>query len=120
VSEKPTILVVEDDDDCRAVLQDLLELNGYEVRTCRDARHAVVAARAQRPALMLVDYMMPDESGAWVVRTLRQAGVDVPVVVTTGSHEGRAEAEALGLRSLEKPFDVNRLLEMVQSLIPPA
>lgn len=117
---RPTILVVEDDDDCRAVLQDLLELNGYQVRTCPDARHAVDAARAECPALMLVDYMMPDRSGAWVVRTLREGGLDVPVVVTTGSTQGRAEAEALGLRSLEKPFDVARLLELVRSLVPQA
>jgi FixJ family two-component response regulator len=66
---------------------------------------------------MLLDYLMPDQSGAWVVRRLREAGVDVPVVVTTGSNEGRAEAEALGLRSLEKPFDVTRLLDLVQSLV---
>ena len=117
VRDRPTILVVEDDDDCRAVLQDLLELSGYEVRTCPDARHAIEAARAERPALMLVDYVMPDQSGAWVVRTLRENGVDVPVVVTTGSNEGRAEAEALGLRSLEKPFDVTRLLDLVHSLV---
>ena len=116
----PTILVVEDDDDCRAVLQDLLELNGYQVRTCPDARRALDAARAERPALMLVDYMMPDRSGAWVVRTLREEGIEVPVVVTTGSTQGRAEAEALGLRSLEKPFDVTRLLQLVRSLVPQA
>jgi CheY-like chemotaxis protein len=123
VAERPTILVVEDDDDCRTVLQDLLELSGYSVRTCPDAHHAVAAARAATPALLLVDYLMPDADGGWVVRTLRDAGgalARVPIVLTTGSNEGRMIAEELGVRSLEKPFDVNRLLELVQALVPKA
>ena len=49
---------------------------------------------------------------------LRAAGLGrVPVVLTTGSNEGREEAERLGVRSMEKPFDVNRLLELVRSLV---
>ncbi len=123
MADRPTILVVEDDDDCRTVLQDLLELNGYAVRTCPDAHHAVEAAKASTPALLLVDYMMPDADGGWVVRTLRECGgalARVPVVLTTGSNEGRTIAEKLGVHSLEKPFDVNRLLEMVQALVPRA
>jgi CheY-like chemotaxis protein len=123
VDDRPTILVVEDDADCRSVLQDLLELNGYTVRTCSDARHAVAAARAATPALMLVDFMMPDADGGWVVRTLRETSSElarVPVVLTTGSHEGREIAEQLGVVSLEKPFDVTRLLELVKSLVPSA
>ena len=118
MAEKPSILIVEDDEDCRTVLQDLLEMSGYRVVTCPDAHHALDAARSQQPALMLVDYMMPDENGAWVVGKLREEGIDVPVVLTSGSSAGREIAESLGVRSLEKPFDVQRLLELVQSLVP--
>ena len=123
MADRPIILVVEDDADCRSVLQDLLELNGYLVQTCPDAHHAVAAARASTPALMLVDFMMPDADGGWVVRTLRESSgalARVPVVLTTGSHEGRQIAERLGVPSLEKPFDVARLLELVQALVPKA
>jgi CheY-like chemotaxis protein len=122
-SDRPTILVVEDDDDTRTVLQDLLELNGFRVRTCQDARHAIEAARAEPPALMLIDYLMPDGDGAFVVRALREGGgapAKVPVVFATGSAEGRDEAQRLGVRSLEKPFDVNRLLDLVRSMVPTA
>jgi CheY-like chemotaxis protein len=45
VNEKPSVLVVEDDDDCRTVLQDLLEMSGYRVVTCPDARRP-----SRRPA----------------------------------------------------------------------
>ena len=118
MTERPQILIVDDDEDTRTVLQDLLELNGFNVRTSPNARGALEAARTAPPALMLVDYLMPDADGAWVVRELRAAGLGgVPVVLTTGSNEGREQAERLGVRSMEKPFDVNRLLDLVRSLV---
>jgi CheY-like chemotaxis protein len=121
VGELREILIVDDDEDTRLVLQDLLELNGYAVRTSPDARRALEAARAAPPALMLIDYFMPDADGAWVVQELRAAGLGrIPVVLTTGSNEGREQAERLGVPSMEKPFDVNRLLDLVQSLVPGA
>lgn len=118
---KGSILVVEDDDDCRAVLSDLLEMDGYQVVACPNAHHAVEKAKASLPSLVLVDFMMPDADGGWVVRALRAAGgplAEVPVVLTTGSSLGREIAERLGVRSLEKPFDVNRLLDLVRALVP--
>ena len=121
VADGRQILIVDDDEDTRTVLQDLLELNGYAVRACPDARRAVDAACSLPPALMLVDYFLPDANGTWVVQRLRDAGLgQVPVVLTTGSNEGREEAERLGVRSMEKPFDVSRLLELVKMLVPGA
>ena len=123
MNERPTILIVEDDEDCRLVLQDLLELNGFTVQTCPDAHHAVDAVRQRPPALMLIDYQMPDANGAWVVRTLREGGgapARVPVVFTTGSSDGRDEATLLGVQSLDKPFDVSRLVQLVRTLVPDA
>jgi len=121
MSERPSILVVEDDDDCRNVLADVLEMSGYSVLSCGEARRAVEMAREHRPALVLVDFMMPDADGGWVVRSLRAEGGDlagVPVVLTTGSSAGREIADSLGVPSLEKPFDVNRLLQLVHALAP--
>ena len=118
--ERPEILIVEDDDDTRMVLQDLLELSGFIVRTCPDARRALDAARERLPSLMLVDYYMPDADGAFVVRSLREEGLKVPVVLTTGANEGREQAARLGIPSIEKPYDVNRLLQLVRSLVPEA
>ena len=121
VSDRPAILVVEDDDDCRSVLVDLLEMSGYSVISCGEAHRAVQLAREHALALVLVDFMMPDADGGWLVRSLRAEGGDlaeVPVVLTTGSSSGREIAHSLGVRSLEKPFDVNRLLELVHALAP--
>jgi len=119
--DRPSILVVEDDDDCRMVLADLLEMSGYSVISCGEAHRAVELAKQNALALVLVDFMMPDADGGWLVRSLRAQGgslAEVPVVLTTGSSAGREIAESLGVRSLEKPFDMNRLLELVRSLAP--
>jgi CheY-like chemotaxis protein len=119
--EKPSILVVEDDDDCRTVLADLLEMSGYSVISCGEAHRAVELARKSAPALVLVDFMMPDADGGWLVRSLRAEGgalAAVPVVLTTGSTAGREIAESLGVKALEKPFDMNRLLDLVRALAP--
>jgi len=121
MNERPSILVVEDDDDCRTVLVDLLEMSGYSVLSCGEAHRAVEMARQHQPALVLVDFMMPDADGGWLVRSLRAEGgnlADVPVVLTTGSSAGREIAHSLGVRALEKPFDMNRLLELVHPLAP--
>ena len=121
MTDRPSILVVEDDDDCRTVLADLLEMSGYSVISCGEAHRAVELAKETAPALVLVDFMMPDADGGWLVRSLRAQGgalAAVPVVLTTGSIAGREIAESLGVRSLEKPFDMNRLLDLVRSLAP--
>src|SRR3989442_14155359 len=94
MAEGREILIVADDEDTRTVLQDLLELNGYAVRAFPDARRAIDAACALRPALMLVDYFLPDANGAWLVQQLRDAGLwQVPCVLTTGPNTGAEHAE---------------------------
>src|SRR5438105_1143677 len=97
-------------------------MNGYAVHTSPDARQALEAARSSPPPdLILIDYFLPDGDGTRVVEQLRAAGLGaIPVVLTTGSHEGREQAEKMGVRSMEKPFDINRLLELVRSLVPGA
>ena len=78
MGEGRQILIVDDDEDTRMVLQDLLELNGYAVRACPDARRALDAACSARPALMLVDYFLPDANGAWVVQNAQPMGMGGP------------------------------------------
>jgi CheY-like chemotaxis protein len=121
MGEKPVILIVEDDEDCRAVLADLLEVSGYHVVCSGEAHSAVELARRTAPALVLLDYTMPDGDGGWVVRSLRACGGElerVPVVLTTGSMAGKEIAHELGVSALEKPFDVERLLALVRTLAP--
>jgi CheY-like chemotaxis protein len=121
MGDRPVVLIVEDDEDCRMVLADLLEFSGYEVVCSSGAHSAVEMAQRAAPSLVLLDYTMPDGDGGWVVRSLRACGGGlerIPVVLTTGSIAGRQIAHDLGVLSLEKPFDVDRLLDLVRALAP--
>src|SRR5256885_17047086 len=100
--DRPSILVVEDDDDCRMVLADLLEMSGYSVISCGEAHRAVELAKQNALALVLVDFMMPDADGGWLVRSLRAQGgslAERPGVLTTRPRAGRAIGQSVGLRA---------------------
>lgn len=115
-----TILVVEDDLDCRTVLADLLDLSGYAVVCCGDALSALEVARRTPPDLALVDLHLPGRDGSWLVQALRESGPPLstmPLVLTTGSADAREVARGLGITALLKPFDAGVLLDLIGSLV---
>jgi two-component system OmpR family response regulator len=113
----PHILVVEDDPSVRGLLQTLLAAEGYDVSTASDGLAGLVKASNRRPALMLLDVMMPDLGGIRVLEELRSDPemADVPVIVVTGKLEAvPALARELGEDSVfAKPFGVAELLARV-------
>jgi CheY-like chemotaxis protein len=108
--------VVEDDEDVRGLLRDLLDLEGYEVLSATNGRDALAQLRAgARPCLILLDLMMPVMDG-WSFEGERRRDPDlasIPVVVLTGA--GSRNAGGLCVeRVLEKPVDLDTLLPLVQ------
>jgi two-component system alkaline phosphatase synthesis response regulator PhoP len=114
------ILVVEDDPNVRGLLQTLLTAEGYEVVTASDGLAGLGKLADAKPALMLLDLMMPDLGGARVLERLKAdpATADVPVVVLTGKIEAVPELrDALGRDNVFiKPFGVNELLTRVAEI----
>jgi DNA-binding response OmpR family regulator len=116
-SPQPHVLVVEDDPSVRGLLQALLLAEGYDVATASDGLAGLLKASSRRPALILLDLMMPDLGGLRVLDELR---VDpelaaVPVIVVTGMHDAIPKLETeLGANSVfAKPFGVAELLARV-------
>lgn len=111
------VLIVDDDRDIRETLRDLLELEGFPAITARDGAEALERMRRDRPCLVLLDLIMPVMDGAEVFRR-RAADPDlarVPVAVISAvvDLEHRiAPLEAAGF--LEKPVEIERLLELVR------
>lgn len=124
VTAAPRILVVDDTPALLDVIRTCLEEEGYQVRTCLESRYAVALARAEPPDVIMLDVVMPEVSGWEVLAALRQdAGFTrTPVIVCTAYVEealGRL-AELKGpdqhLGLLPKPFEVEELLEVVESV----
>ena len=89
------ILVVDDDEHIRESLVDLLEGEGYSVRTAADGLAALAAWSEKRPDLMLLDVMMPKKSGYDVCREIRKTDAKLPIVMLTAKAE--EVDEVLGL-----------------------
>jgi two-component system alkaline phosphatase synthesis response regulator PhoP len=91
------ILCVEDNPDTQRMLTFLLTHAGYEVITADDGLQAIQKAKAWRPALILMDMMMPRMSGAEAIRQLRQtqAAKDIPILVLSAFREQALIDEAL-------------------------
>jgi DNA-binding response OmpR family regulator len=117
-----TILVVDDDAEVVAALTTVLEQRGYRVVAAADGNRGLAAAEREQPDLVIVDLMMPHQSGLVVLDRLKGRPGSGPPVIMITANEGsrhRAYAEQLGVDAyLCKPFAVERLLESVERLCP--
>ena len=120
----PNILVVEDDDAIRGLVSEVLRDDGYQVQEATNGAEALATVRATRPDLIVLDLMMPVMDGWTFVRECRRSDWcdDVPIVVTSASHDLPRTADqlrALGVRTcIAKPFDVDGLLALVERYAP--
>ena len=116
----PRILVVEDDPSVRGLLETLLTAEGYDVAVASDGLAGLVKAASYRPALILLDLMMPDLGGIRVLEELQgdPSMSAVPVVVVTGKVDAvPGIQDILGDDHVfTKPFAVTELLERVAQI----
>lgn len=115
-----TILVVEDEEDLRAVVREILRDEGYAVLEAPHGLAMLEVLGRERVDLVLMDVMMPGGDGRDAYRELR-ARPDLPMVpVVMMSAVMHAEAQDASLAGfLRKPFDLDQLLDIVRSLIGP-
>jgi adenylate cyclase len=108
----PLVLVVDDNEDVRQVTGACLRLAGYEVAAARDGAEALKAMRSERPAVVVLDLMMPGTTG-YKVRHEMQADPElreVPVVIVTAMGDVH---DLPGCTVLRKPIEPDRLLRAV-------
>jgi two-component system phosphate regulon response regulator OmpR len=118
MSDEATILVVDDDDRLRTLLSRYLAENGFRVTTAANAAEARETLRFLQPELMVLDVMMPGESGLELMESLRRDNAEVPVLLLTarGAPEDRiAGFEAGADDYLPKPFDPKELLLRIRA-----
>lgn len=115
------ILVVDDDDDVRDAISLALTEEGYRVSTKCDGLEALEYLReAERPALILLDMMMPRMDGAELCARLAEDATlsSIPVVIVTAGAwaERRPKAPSQVRGVLKKPVTLERLLEVVEKI----
>lgn len=118
-AEKPHILAVDDDDRIRRLLAQYLTKNGYLVITAEDAAQARVIIKDYQFDLIILDIMMPGESGLSLAEYLRVSH-DIPVLLLTAMTETSdriAGLEAGADDYLPKPFEPKELLLRVQAIL---
>ena len=120
-SEKPHVLVVDDDQEIAETLRFALAEEGYEVSVASDGNQGLAYAEASNPDLIILDIMMPRRSGFLVLERLRQVSeAPAPVIMITGNQGLRHQeyAEMLGVNDyIHKPFTIERLLRSIDNLL---
>jgi CheY-like chemotaxis protein len=108
------VLIVDDDEDIRETVSDILSSAGYVCATACNGREALDRARARRPALVLLDLNMPVMNG-WQFRQEQLADPDlaaIPVVVMTAARN--IDPKAAPGPVLSKPMAFDKLLKAVE------
>lgn len=117
-SDRPVILVVDDDEDMRDMLTEYLEFRGFRVATASRGDRAVSVAQAARPDLILMDLAMPGMDGLEATRRLKAhpSTSHIPVIVVTARCFGseKREAAAAGCDAyVLKPVNLEQLAALL-------
>ena len=119
---KKRVAVLEDDQDYREVLTNLLEKNGYEVIGASSGFEILSGVLEQKPDLILLDIMLPSVKGPDVINLFKEKEVieDVPVVVISSKDisEIKQVAEEIGAVAwLQKPVREDELVKVINQYL---
>jgi two-component system phosphate regulon response regulator PhoB len=125
------VLVVDDEMDIRVFMTTLLETNGYKPITAEDGKQGLEVARKHKPALVIMDVMMPKESGIYLYRELKKDPElkDVPIIMVSAlakktffhsqnvldAYEGGKVPEPAAY--IEKPPEADEVLDAVRKIL---
>ena len=116
---KEKILVVDDEKQIVDIVRAYLEKDGYRVVAAYDGRQALELAARERPALLVLDLMLPEMSGWDVMRSLRQTS-DAPVIILTARDDPTDKVVGLELGAddyVVKPFEPKELLARIRAVL---
>lgn len=121
--EQLRILVIEDDPSLQELTVDLMEMEGFAVRTASDGAEALAALDAWMPSLVLLDLQMPRMDGWEFLAAYRQRpAIRAPIIVFTALPPTPALKERVlaagAVDLLPKPFDLDHLLALMREHLP--
>jgi DNA-binding response OmpR family regulator len=113
-----TVLLVDDDPNLLHAFLRILEAEGFRTLTAPNGESALAIACAERPDIIVTDYMMPDVDGIELCRRLKSNGatLDIPVVMLTAAYPLPSSGNGWNAL-LTKPVGVPELLAVIKSLL---
>jgi len=118
-TEKPLILIVEDDKETAKLNKRMLSRRGYDALTAHNAAEAREVVRGKTPDLFVLDILLPDGDGLALCKEFRQQS-DAPVIFLTGQKTIQDKIAGLGGGGdyyLTKPYSIDEFLAVVERLL---
>lgn len=113
------VLVVEDDPDLARLIEAALAAEGSEVRSAHDGETALTIVEAWQPDTIVLDLGLPKLDGRGFAAAYRGRSGDAPIIIVSGAPDAPQASRQLGARAwLPKPFELDRLLELVRPDTP--
>ncbi|HEY9101411.1 two-component system response regulator OmpR [Chitinimonas sp.] len=120
MSNSYDLLLIDDDPELRSMIKQYLEKHGHTVTVMADASQLERRINRQRPHLLILDLMLPGESGLTVCQRLRGQGEDLPILMLTarGDEIDRIIGLEMGADDyLGKPFNPRELLARIEAIL---
>lgn len=120
IAERTRVLVVDDESNITDLVATVLRYEGFEVQTAATGRDALKAVTAFRPALVVLDIMLPDLDGFEVQRQLADNGGKIPVVFLTAKDATEDKVRGLTMGAddyVTKPFSLEELVARVRAVL---
>lgn len=119
----PKVLIVDDNQELLNLLNRLFDDAGYQVLAASKGKAALELARAENPALAVLDILLPDMMGYHLAEALRKE-MNLPVIFLTGVFKGgkhalESKSKYQAVAYFEKPFEASKLLETAKELVAP-
>ncbi|SEP79167.1 Response regulator receiver domain-containing protein [Ectothiorhodospira magna] len=119
-----TILIVDDDDTFRTMLQEMLSREGFHILTAGSGGQALKLLNTQTPDLIITDILMPDGDGIELITTLKQKNSPIPIIAMSGGRRSISlefnleSAELMGVKAtLAKPFSRETLRRVIEDAL---
>ena len=115
------VLIVDDNDQMSSLLADILELFDYQTQQARDGEEALQCLKQDNFNLVITDLKMPRMSGTELLKIIKKAYPQLPVVVISGLTPGNTQNIIISEQAdgyLHKPFTVEQIEKILLALVP--
>jgi DNA-binding response OmpR family regulator len=125
MSSPKRVLIVDDDENLRSILEALLEPKGHEIIQAADGEEGLQQVKAAHPDIIILDGMMPKKSGFQLAYELKNhpAYESIPIIMLTGIDRASGKTQEYWEEKsradlyIAKPFDYKKLVETVQKML---